>query len=154
MLSNSKIPKLWVEGLDLNPTFMEELLKKDKKIMYHYGIATHAIKTGKYRNDKFKQRLKLEATKNEFIEAFLYKYLKRKNTIINIKNKLIMEFNFNFKRTKKIDEYEVLMKELDILLEINETEKLINQIEKKNKCNCHTKGFGFCFCIDDNGRFF
>lgn len=147
-----KIPKLWLDGLDLNPSFMESLLSKDKEIMYNYGIASRAIKMGKYRNDPTKQRLKLEATKNEFIDCFLYKYLFRKNTIIKIKNKLIMEYDF--KRTK-INEYDLIMKELDILLEINETEKLINKIEKKKyNCNCHTKGFGFCFCIDDKGLFY
>ena len=147
-----KIPKLWLDGLDLNPSFMESLLSKDKEIMYNFGIASKAIKMGKYRNDPTKQRLKLEATKNEFIDCFLYKYLFRKNTIIKIKNKLIMEYDF--KRTK-INEYDLIMKELDILLEINETEKLINKIEKKKyNCNCHTKGFGFCFCIDDKGLFY
>ena len=132
-----KIPKLWLDGLDLNPSFMETLLAKDKKIMYSFGLASRAIKTGKYRNDPTKQRLKLEATKNEFIDVFLYNYLFRKNTIIKIKNKLIMEYDF--KRTK-INEYELIMKELDILLEIP-----TNKIEKP-KCNCKNKGFGFCFC--------
>ncbi len=132
-----KIPKLWIDGLDLNPSFMETLLTKDKEIMFHYQIAKTAIKNGKYKNDRLKQRLKLEATKNEFIDTFLYKYLKRKNTIIKIKNKLIMEYNF--KRTK-INEYELIMKELDSLLEIP-TKKI-----EKAKCNCKNKGFGFCFC--------
>ena len=34
-----KIPKLWLDGLDLNPSFMESLLSKDKEIMYNFGIA-------------------------------------------------------------------------------------------------------------------
>ena len=139
MQKQKQIPKLWIDGLDLNPSFMETLLAKDKEIMFHYQIAKTAIKNGKYKNDRLKQRLKLEATKNEFIDTFLYKYLKRKNTIIKIKNKLIMEYNF--KRTK-INEYELIMKELDSLLEIPTKTKKI----EKAKCNCKNKGFGFCFC--------
>ena len=149
-----KIPKLWLDGLDLNPSFMESLLSKDKEIMYNFGIASKAIKMGKYRNDPTKQRLKLEATKNEFIDCFLYKYLFRKNTIIKIKNKLIMEYDF--KRTK-INEYDLIMKELDNLLGINEIELekcTVLGNSKLDKCNCSNKGFGFCFCINDSGIFY
>jgi len=138
-----KIPKLWIDGLDLNPSFMETLLAKDKKIMYSFGLASRAIKTGKYRNDPTKLRLKLEATKNEFIDVFLYNYLFRKNTIIKIKNKLIMEYDF--KRTK-INEYESIMKELDILLGINEMDLESESNKELDKCSCRHKGFGFCFC--------
>jgi len=139
-----KIPKLWLDGLDLNPSFMETLLSKDKKIMYSFGLASRAIKTGKYRNDPTKLRLKLEATKNEFIDVFLYKYLFRKNTIIKIKNKLIMEYDF--KRTK-MNEYESIIKDLDILLGINEMDLESESNKELDKCSCRNKGFGFCFCI-------
>ena len=57
---------------------------------------------------------------------------------------------YDFKRTK-INEYDLIMKELDILLGINEIELESN---KKNKCNCSNVGFGFCFCIDDKGLFY
>ena len=140
-----KIPKLWIDGLDLNPSFMETLLSKDKKIMYSFGLASRAIKNGKYRNDLTKQRLKLAATKNEFIDCFLYNYLFRKNTIIKIKNKLIMEYDFS-KRTK-INEYELIMKELDSLLISNP-----NPRPKINDCQCRSIGMGFCFHMR-NGEF-
>ena len=140
-----KIPKLWLDGLDLNPSFMETLLSKDKKIMYSFGLASRAIKNGKYRNDLTKQRLKLAATKNEFIDCFLYNYLFRKNTIIKIKNKLIMEYDF---KRSKINEYDLIMKELDIILGIDKIELEIdkNNEKDKSKCTCSKKGFGFCFC--------
>jgi len=139
-----KIPKLWLDGLDLNPSFMESLLLKDNKIMYSFGLASRAIKY-KYSNDPTKLRLKLAATKNEFIDLFLYNYLFRKNTIIKIKNKLIMEYDF---KRSKINEYDLIMKELDIILGIDKIELEIdkNNEKDKSKCTCSKKGFGFCFC--------
>ena len=136
----NKIPQLWIDALDSDPSFMETLLTKDKEIMFNFAIASNAIKNGKYRNNPRAQRQKLKATKNDFIDIFLYQYLKRKNTVIKIKNKLIMEYHSNFKRTKN-NEYETIMKELNIILGINES-------ESKPKCNCRNKGFGFCFCIN------
>jgi len=135
----NNVPKLWIESLDVDPSFMQELLKQDNKIMYSYGLAVAAIKSGKYRNDPRMQRLKMAATKNDFIDLFIYNYLKRKNTVIKIKNKLIMEYDFS-KRTKE-NEYELIMKELDSLL-----------ISYPNVCQCRTIAMGFCFCRR-NGEF-
>ena len=105
--------------------YLQESIKEDKKIMYNFGLASHAIKNGKYKNDKLKQRLKLEAIKNEFIDIFLFKFLKRKEIIINIKNNCIINY-FKY-------DYDEIMKELDKLI-------------IKPKCNCKNIGFGFCFC--------
>ena len=135
----NNVPKLWIESLDVDPSFMQELLKQDNKIMYSYGLAVAAIKSGKYRNDPRMQRMKMAATKNDFIDLFIYNYLKRKNTVIKIKNKLIMEYDFS-KRTKE-NEYELIMKELDSLL-----------ISYPNVCQCRSKAMGFCFCRR-NGEF-
>jgi hypothetical protein len=132
-MNKNNVPKLWIESLDVDPSFMEKLLKKDNKIMYSYGLAVAAIKSGKYRNDPRKQRMKMAATKNDFIDLFIYNYLKRKNTVIKIKNKLIMEYDFS-KRTNK-NEYELIMKELDSLL--------ISY--PKPMCQCRKIGMGFCF---------
>jgi hypothetical protein len=139
-MNKNNVPKLWIESLDVDPSFMQELLKQDNKIMYSYGLAVAAIKSGKYRNDPRMQRLKMAATKNDFIDLFIYNYLKRKNTVIKIKNKLIMEYDFS-KRTNK-NEYELIMKELDSLL--------ISY--PKPMCQCRTIGMGFCFC-KRNGEF-
>ena len=133
------VPKLWIESLDVDPSFMEDLLKQDNKIMYSYGLAVASIKSGKYRNDPRKQRMKMAATKNDFIDLFIYNYLKRKNTVIKIKNKLIMEYDFS-KRTKE-NEYELIMKELDSLL-----------ISNQNPCQCRNIAMGFCF-HKRNGEF-
>ena len=138
-MNKNQVPKLWIESLDVDPSFMEDLLKQDNKIMYSYGLAVAAIKRGKYRNDRRKQRMKMAATKNDFIDLFIYNYLKRKNTVIKIKNKLIMEYDFS-KRTKE-NEYELIMKELDSLL-----------ISNLNPCQCRNIAMGFCFC-KRNGEF-
>lgn len=131
-MNKNNVPKLWIESLDVDPSFMEDLLKQDNKIMYSYGLAVAAIKSGKYRNDPRKQRMKMAATKNDFIDLFIYNYLKRKNTVIKIKNKLIIEYDFS-KRTKE-NEYELIMKELDSLL-----------ISTQKPCQCRNIGMGFCF---------
>jgi hypothetical protein len=131
-MNKNNVPKLWIESLDVDPSFMEDLLRQDNKIMYSYGLAVAAIKSGKYRNDPRKQRMKMAATKNDFIDLFIYNYLKRKSTVIKIKNKLIMEYDFS-KRTKK-NEYELIMKELDSLL-----------ISNQKPCQCRNIGMGFCF---------
>jgi bisphosphoglycerate-independent phosphoglycerate mutase (AlkP superfamily) len=131
-MNKNNVPKLWIDSLDVDPSFMEDLLKKDTKIMYSYGVAVAAIKSGKYRNDPRKQRMKMAATKNDFIDLFIYKYLKRKNTVIKIKNKLIIEYDFN-KRTKE-NEYQLIMKELDSLL-----------ISNQKSCQCRNIAMGFCF---------
>ena len=107
--------------------YLQESIKKDKTIMYNFGIASYAIKKGKYKNDKLKQRLKLDATKNQFIDSFLLKFLKRKEIIINIKNNCIINY-FKY-------DYDEIMEELDRLI-IKPT---------KPKCNCRNIGFGFCF---------
>jgi len=110
--------------------YLQESIKKDKTIMYNFGIASYAIKKGKYKNDKLKQRLKLDATKNQFIDSFLLKFLKRKEIIINIKNNCIINY-FKY-------DYDEIMEELDRLI-IKPT------VPAKPKCNCRNIGFGFCF---------
>ena len=114
------------QSLDLETSWIEQQLKDDKNIKKNFDIASFAIKNGKYKNNKFKQKLKLLATKNEFIDFFLLKYLKRKEITINIKNKIINDFF-------KLD-YDKIMLELDNLI-------------IKPKCDCRSIGFGFCFCL-------
>lgn len=93
--------------------FLEEQIKNDKKIMMEFGVATHFIKQ-KYKNSKIKQKLKLEATKNLIIDNFLFKFLKRKEIVINIKNKMIKDY---FKKKEKCsNEYDDIMRRLDLIL--------------------------------------
>lgn len=126
-----------IQKLSLDPgleMFLQEDIKKDNQIMYQFGLAINAIKNGKYKNNKLKMRLKLEATKNEFIDIFLLKFLKRKEIIINIKNNCIINY-FKY-------DYDKIMKELD--------ELLIKPVPIIPKCDCRTIGFGFCFCHQNN----
>jgi hypothetical protein len=118
------IPNLWIQSLDFDPSFLQELLKNDFEIMKSFQIASLAINHGKYKNNKLKKRLKLSALKNQFIDIFLLKFLKRKNIIINIIVKSIKEY--------WLDDYDRVMEQLDKLL-------------ITPKCNCRNKGFGFCF---------
>ena len=94
--------------------YLHKWIHEDKKIMYNFGIATLAIKGGKYANNKLKQRLKLEATKNEFIDCYLNKLILKAQVIINCKNQFIIEY---FKNKNKESEYDIIMRELDLLLD-------------------------------------
>ena len=127
--------------------FLQEEIKKDKTIMNNFGIATLAIKNGKYKNNKLKQRLKLEATKNQFIDIFLLKFLKRKKIVINIKNKIINDYF-------KLD-YDEIMKELDKLIEkpFIDDEVLQKYIEKNNGCPHRGKQEYFYFEKEGRDRF-
>ena len=86
-------------------------IANDKKIMLAFGKITLAIKNGKYKNHKLKQRLKLEATKNQFIDAKLGWWCNKIHTIIKIKNNLIINY------FKHIFSYDFVMSELDKLLD-------------------------------------
>jgi len=125
--------------------YLQESIKKDKKIMYNFGLASQAIKNGKYKNDKLKQRLKLEATKNKFVDIFLYKFLKRKEIIINIKNNCIINY-FKY-------DYDEIMEELDKL--IIKKPFIDNDIlQKYIKINngCPNKGLQHYLYIEKKGR--
>lgn len=91
-------------------------IKNNNKYMYSFGIASHAIKNGKYKNNKRLKRMKLEAVKNQFIDCKLGEWCKKINTIIKIKNKLITDY---FKNLDQLDDYDLLMCELDKLLDNN-----------------------------------
>ena len=125
----NNIPKLWQDGLDIDEEMFSNLLAKDKEVMYCFGLASAAVKTGKHRNSPAMVRMKIKAIKNEYIDAFLYSYLKKKDITIKLKNKLILEYYPKYKR----NQYESIIKELDSLL-------------ISPKCNCSNVGFGFCFC--------
>jgi len=133
--------KYWIQGLDLDNDYLEELLKNDKKYMCLFNLSIQAIKKGRCKNP----RLKILSVKKEFYESFLCEFLKRKHTIIKIKNKLIMDvFEKKNKRTKKI-EYDKLIKDLDLLLNVGQPKpKPIPLII--SSCNCRQIGFGLCFC--------
>ena len=91
-------------------------IKNSEKYMYSFGIASLAIKNGKYKNNKQLKRMKLEAVKNQFIDCKLGEWCKKINTIVKIKNKLIIDY---FKNLDQLDDYDLLMIELDKLLDNN-----------------------------------
>ena len=92
------------------PKYIDKWIREDKKIMFNFGIANLAITNGKYKNSKFKQRLKKSAVQNEFIDCFLNKFAKKIHIIISLKNKLIKDYFKNFL------DYDTIMKQLDNLL--------------------------------------
>ena len=130
------IPKLWADSLDLETDWIMPLIENDKDIMFNFGIAKLAIEKGKYRNDKRRQRMKLQAVKGEFIDCFLVKYLKKKNVVIKLKNKIVME------EWRRRNSYEYLMEELDKLIDKKpepekpfiDEEVLQKYIDKNNGC--------------------
>ena len=133
------IKKIWVDSLPLDPSFLEDLLKLDENIMASFAVASLAIKnTPKYKKSKMLMNMKLRALKENYIECFLAQYLKRKNIVISLKNKLVLEYYSN-KNKDKYD-YESIMSELDSLIK-PEYKKVISPI----KCKCRSIGFGFCF---------
>lgn len=165
--------KYLMQSLPKDPEFIQTLLLNDKEIMKLYGLSAYAIKTGKYRDNKQKQKLKLLAIKNEFSENFLIKFLKRKEIIIKILNKSILDY---FKSSTYSDiSYKKIMMDLDNLLNIDikkiderltklNYQPKVNEVPKEyevpnkkpltiipnikpnqKKCNCKNEGFGFCF---------
>jgi hypothetical protein len=139
------IKKLWVESLPLETSFLEDLLKLDNNIMSSFGVASLAVKnTPKYKKSKMLMNMKLRALKENYIECFLAQYLKRKNVVISLKNKLILDYysNKNKINTSCADKYDYdsIMAELDSLIK-PEYKKVISPI----KCSCRSIGFGFCF---------
>ena len=133
------IKKIWVDSLPLDPSFLEDLLKLDENIMASFAVASLAIKnTPKYKKSKMLMNMKLRALKENYIECFLAQYLKRKNIVISLKNKLVLDYYSN-KNKDKLD-YESIMSELDSLIK-PEYKKVISPI----KCKCRSIGFGFCF---------
>lgn len=125
----NNIPKLWEDAIDVEPEFFETLLTRDREIMYCFGLATAAVRVGKNSHNPALVRMKIKAIKNEYIDAFLWTYLKKKDVIIKLKNKLILEYYPQYKR----NEYDRIIKELDSLI-------------ISPKCTCRSDGFGFCFC--------
>ena len=100
----------YAKGLMPPPEYIHKWIKEDKSIMLNFGIANLAITSGKYKNNKLKQRLKKSAVQNEFIDCFLNKFAKKIHIIICLKNKLIKDYFKNFL------DYDTIMKELDNLL--------------------------------------
>lgn len=128
------LEKHLINSLPLETDWIMPLLEKDKKIMYNYGIASLAIRTGKYKNDVIKQRRKLKAVKNEFIDCFIYSYLKKKRIVVNLIVKLVKDY------WKEFNSYDNIMKQIDKLLWNPPVVPFVPD------CDCRNIGFGFCFC--------
>ena len=134
-----------LQSLDKDPSFLEALVKKDKKYMKNFYIAKTALDTcPRYSNSKRKYNLKLQAIKNKFTDSFLIQFLQRKKIVLGIIVEAVKKYWAN--------DYERIMEELDKLL-----------IKKPNKpkkpsssglsphlvrCRCRSEGYGLCFCVD------
>ena len=129
---NKKIPKLWIDSLDLDPLSISQMMRLDKKLMYQFALKTYK-----------KSNRRKSLIKDNFIDIFLYEFLKRKNITIKLINNMILNYHKNKKKVEY--NYNELMEELDKL--IWKDTKII-----KNYCNCN-KGDLFCFCIDNKGEF-
>ena len=140
------IKKIWVDSLPLDPSFLEDLLKLDENIMASFAVASLAIKnTPKYKNSKMLMNMKLRALKDNYIECFLAQYLKRKNIVISLKNKLVLDYYSDknlITSSFSAYDYDSIMAELDSLIKPEYKRK----ITPVKKCNCRSIGFGFCFC--------
>jgi len=130
------LPKYLVDSLPIETNWIEELIRQDNELMKSFAIASYAIKNGKYKYDKRRQRLKLKAIKDEFTELYLVKFLKKKSIIVSIIVDSIKDYWKN-----QPSEYDKLMAELDLIL-ATPLENEGNIIS----CNCRGIGFGFCFC--------
>ena len=165
------IPKLWIQSLDLETDWLEGLLKQDDITMKSFNIATYAIRNGKYKNDKRKQRLKLQAVKNQFFDCYLINFLKRKSVVIGLIVKGVEEYWKNQPNGEESD-YDKLMKELDEILstpleydttvdtknkgESKEFQVELYQQERTRGCTrrCRDIAYGFCFCVNENNEFY
>ena len=101
-----------------SPKMVYEDIQQDQKIKTSYSLCSKAVKKGKHRKSKLKQRLKLEVVRNKLIDYKLVEWCKKIHTIIGIKNRLVLDYFENF------DEYDVLMKQLDELLDDNILSKI------------------------------
>ena len=144
------LPKYLFDSLPLETNWIEELIRQDKKIMESFAIASYAIKNGKYKYDKRRQRLKLKATKDEFTELYLVKFLKKKSIIVSIIVDSIKEYWKNQPSDARThdgeaSDYDKLIAELDLILD--------TPIDSPPSCNCRNIGFSFCFCRKPNGDY-
>lgn len=119
-------------------------LKNNHKIMTLYQITIKSVQASGRYTDKTKFKRKREAIKNEFVDTYLNKIIKKIQIIINIKNQIILDFYKNNKKLKPVKDiiYNKLLDELDSLL--------IKSVCLKN---CRKKDFGFCFCKDKFNNF-
>jgi hypothetical protein len=116
-----RIPKIWVDSLDLEVDWIVSQIRDNDKIMKAFAISTKKIAEDK-NISKVKKRLRMEVIKNEYMDLFLVDFLKKKSIVIKIKNKLVLDY-FIMKERKnqsvhsKKDDFDSIMKELDELLD-------------------------------------
>ena len=133
------VPKLWIDGLDLETDWIESQIQSDREIMKNFGIASYAIKNGKYKGNKQLIRMKLEATRNEFMDCFLVNFLKKKSIVV----KIIVDSVKNYWKRK--NSYEGIMEELDKMIKpeflIKEKDYADERRENANKVSTFIKDY-------------
>lgn len=121
-----RIPKIWVDSLDLEVDWIVSQIRDDDNLMRAFGISAKRI--ANQENSKTRRRLRMEVIKNQYMDMFLVKFLKKKSIVIKIKNKLVLDyFRKNqsvlsnslplIKSSQKKDDFDSIMKELDELLD-------------------------------------
>ncbi len=103
-----------------SPKMVYDDIRNDQKIKTSYSLCTKAI-SHKHKKSRLKQRLKLEAIRNQLIDCKLVEWCKKIHTIIGIKNHLIKNY-FTL-------DYNVLMRDLDDLLD-KPSKKISNMVLK------------------------
>lgn len=132
-----------LQSLDKDPSFLEALVKKDKKYMKNFYIAKTALDTcPRYSGSKQKYNLKLQAIKNKFTDSFLVQFLQRKKIILGIIVGAVKKY--------WADDYNRIMEQLDKLLIKKPSSS--GQSPPLARCRCRSEGFGLCFCVDPVSR--
>lgn len=119
------------------PELLGEMMKNDEGIMLNFGVCMKALNgCGKYQKNSRRYKMKQQAIKNQFIDSYLAKMMKKSQIVVNVKNNLVLD---HFKNKKEKIDFDELMKELDEILN--------TPIDSSDpSCNCRNEGFGFCFC--------
>ena len=101
-----------------SPKMVYDDIRNDQKIKTSYSLCSKAI-SHKHKKSRLKQRLKLEAIRNQLIDCKLAEWCKKIHTIIGIKNHLIKNYF--------ILNYDEIIRELDNLLE-KPSKKISNMV--------------------------
>ena len=144
--NNFKVPKLWIDSLDLETDWIEGQITANKEIMASFSVMAKKCKL--LSQSKRKERMRLTVLKNQYMDMFLIDFLKKKSIVISIKNKLVLDYfrkkeprfsltlsscHINKKPFSKTSptEFDSIMKELNDLLD--NFPKILNKTQVEEK---------------------
>ena len=116
-----------------SPDDLGKAMMVDKKLIHEYNKCIHILNLDSQYLNKNKRRRKKDAIRSQFIDTFLSRHLKR----VQITKRILNDSILNYFEASKCD-YDLIMAELDDLI-------------LKPKCDCENVGYGFCFCVNDEG---